>query len=490
MGRGRILALAALAAAAACGGGKGSGGGGGDGPARRFVFGTQGPWPVENAQYGAAEGIREAPVVGITTDETQNRWIATHAALYVLRPGGDALRRYDAADGLHLPGNPASYCDDRPMQPGEICRGALSTGEAAPPGIAVVVGGGPDEVFVGYHGIDETPGVTCPPKDPTKPLNEGYGDYCDPARHSGKIDRVRLKADGSLEVERFDLVAGRHGAEYWHDRSVQRLVYDHFAHPHTLFAGTNHGVTILFPDRFRYPRPGEWFDLANVEWMGDHLHARVCKPGPCPTNTEGSQRMGDWRGLAIAANGDLWHAGKWTAGLITWVDDPARWFERNGQAFAAAFGDPYPLAPDAEGFTNEPVFKVVAEGDPVHLSGTAVCPDGRVWFSSSGPESGTTHTLAAWNGRRFETYDPTALGLAGRAVAEVACLPDGRLALAAMGGGGVLLWNPQSGASRRIGTADGLPDDMVLALEVDRMVSPPALHVATAGGAAVLRLLP
>lgn len=488
MHRAGLLALAACAAAAGCGDRTATATGTPE-PDRGFVFGTQGPWPVENASYGAADGILEGPVVGVTSDEAQNRWIATPAALYLLRPGETSFRRYDAADGLHLPGNPASYCDDRPMRPGEVCRGELSTGEAAPPGIRVVAGGGPDEVFVGYQGIDDT-GVTCPPKDPTKPLAEGYGDYCDPARHSGKIDRVRLAPDGAIEVERFDLVSNLHGAEYWHDRTIQRLVYDHHVHPHTLYAGTNHGVTILFPDRFRHPAPGEWFDLAYVEWMGDHLHARVCKPGPCPTDSEGSQRMGDWRGLAIDAGGDLWHAGKWTAGLITWVDDPAEWFQRNGRAFAIAFGDPYPVAPDASGFENEPVFKVAAEGDPVHLTAVAVCPDGRVWFSSSGPETGTTDTLAVWNGRRFETQDPTAMGLAGRAVEDLVCLPDGRLALGARAGGGLVLWDPASGGTVRLGAAEGLPGERVLALEVDRMVSPPALHVATDGGAAVLRVLP
>jgi hypothetical protein len=485
MYRAGILVLAAAAlAGAACGEREQ---GTGDVPGRGVAFGTQGPWPVANVRYGAADGILESPVVGVTTDEAQNRWVATHEALYLLRPGDGAFRRYDAADGLHLPGNPALYCDDRPMRPGETCRGTRSSGEAAWPGIAVVVGGGPGEVFVGYHGVADT-GVRCPPKDPTKPLTEGYGDYCDPDRHSGKIDRVRLLDDGAVEVDRFDLVAGLHGTEYWHDRTVHRLVYDHFGHPHTLYAGTNHGVTILFPDRFRYPDPGEWFDFANVEWMGDHLHARVCKPGPCPTDSEGSQRMGGWYGLAVDAKGDLWHAGKWTAGLITWVDDPAEWFQRNGRAFAIAFGDPYPVPPDAEGFANEPVFKVAAEGDPVHLTGAAVCPDGRVWFSSSGPESGTTDTLAVWSGRSFRTYDPTALGLGGRALADVACLPDGRLALAGAGGG-LVLWDPVSGATRRLGS-DALPHERVLALEVDRMVSPPALHVATAGGAAILRVLP
>ncbi len=459
-------------------------------PSRQIPFGTQGPWPVANAIYGAANGILESPVVGLTSDEAENRWVATPSALYLLRPGETRFRRYDGADGLHLPGFPARYCDDRPIGPKDACNGSLSTGEAAPPGIAAIVGGGPDEVFVGYHGVDEpAPGLVCPPKAGD---TSAGADYCDPMRHSGKMDRVRVADDGTLQVDRFDFVAGRHGAEFWHDRTVQRLAFDHFVHPHTLYVGTNHGVDISFPDKFRLPRPGEWFDLANTEFIGDHLHARICQftpPAPCPTNSEAGQRMGDWHALAIDANGDLWHGGRWTAGLIGWDADPVDWFERNGSAFKIAFGDPYPLSPNDQGFQNEPVFKVSAEGDSIWLTGVAVCPDGRVWFSSRGPQSGTSHTVAVWKGRSFDTFSAASLGLGESAVADIACLPDGRVVLAGPGSG-LVIHDPVSGTSKAVRAGSGIPSDDVVAIEVDRMVSPPELHVATGGGAAVLRVLP
>lgn len=447
-------------------------------------FGSAGPWPVENVVYGAAEGILESPVVGVTSDEAQNRWVATPEALYLLRPGERRFRRLDAADGLHLAANPVRYCDDHPLGPDDVCRGELSTGAGL--AISKIVGGAANEVFVGYAGIDETPGVTCAPRDPAKPITEGYGDYCDPNRHTGKLDRVRVGADGAVAVDRFDFVAGRQGGEYWHDRTVQSLAYDHFVHPHTLYAGTNHGVVLMFPDRFRVPAREEWFDLAYVEYMGDHLHARVCAGAPCPLDREGDQRMGDWRGLAVDASGDLWHAGRWTAGLITWDADPVRWFERSGAAFEIAFGDPYPTPPNEEGFTNEPVFAVEREGDSVHLTGVAVCPDGRVWFSSSGPDGGIANTVAVWKGRSFDTFRAESLGLGESAVRDLECLPDGRLVIAGFGPGAVL-HDPRTGASKPL---DGLPGGAIQDLEVDRMVNPPALHVATAGGAAVLRVLP
>ncbi|MHB8879485.1 MAG: hypothetical protein ACYC8T_37810, partial [Myxococcaceae bacterium] len=75
------------------------------------VFGGPGPWPLTNRSYGLEHGILESPVVGTSTDETQNLWVATHEALYLLEPGQTRFRRYDADDGLHLQGNPVTYCD-------------------------------------------------------------------------------------------------------------------------------------------------------------------------------------------------------------------------------------------------------------------------------------------------------------------------------------------------------------------------------------------
>jgi hypothetical protein len=96
------------------------------------------------------------------TGETQNRWAATHEALYLMRPGEKRFRRYDAHDGLHLQGNPVRYCDS--WAPDRACP---------------IYGGAAD------------PGIT----------------------------------------DRFDLVAGV-SAQFWHDRTVQRLLYDHVQHPH------------------------------------------------------------------------------------------------------------------------------------------------------------------------------------------------------------------------------------------------------------------
>ncbi len=436
-------------------------------------FGGPGPWPVGNATYGAAEGIREVPVVGTSTDEAQNLWVATHQALYLLRPGEKAFRRYDPADGLHLPGNPVLYCNDAPAPSLERCPSGTtaSLGAAMQPGISEITGGGPNEVFVGYYG-----------SEPTLSVDDGT-DWQDPGRHSGKIDRIRLNADGTVTADRFDMLSGNHGGKFWHDRTVNRLLYDHFIHRHALYAGTNHGVGMFFPDRFRYARPGEWFDTANQDWMADHLHARVCYHQSCGA-TEASQRMGDWRGLALAPDGDLWHAGKWTAGLIEWDPVISDWYARGGAAFAQAFGDPYPPSP--------PVFEPPQEGDPVNLSAVAVAVDGTVWFASEGLGGGTDGTdygVASWNGRVFTYYDPPSLGLGERKVRDLVALPDGRIVLAGPTAG-IAIYDPAAKSSKTLRAGQGIPDDRVLRLELDTMVDPPALHVSTYGGAAVLRVLP
>jgi hypothetical protein len=460
-----LLSAALLVAAAACAPQAGGPfGHGGNGAGQGF---PTSPWPVENRMFGAADGIAESTVVGFSTDESQNRWVATPQALYLLRPGETRFRRYDASAGLHLQSNPVVYCDT--WAPDHACP---ILGGAVDPGITEITGGGPNEVFVGYAGN-----------------SDGTQEFDDPNRHTGKLDRVRLNGDGTLSVDRIDFVAGA-TVQFWHDRTVERLVYDHVHHPHELYVGTNHGVTRILPDRYRAPRPGEWFNDVNKEYMADHLHPRVCYHAAC-TADESNQRMGDWRGLAQAADGDLWVAGRWTAGKIRWTQNTIDWYSRPGaQAFDFAFGDPYPEGSGPD-FINEPVFRVPLEGDTVSLSAVAVAKDGRVWFASA-PWSSADPVLgvAVWDGKVFHPLDPQQdLGMAEQAVRDIAALPDGRLVFAGPSTG-LVLYDPASGARTVLRGRGYLPDDAVLRLEVDARSEPFALHVATKSGAAVLRKLP
>jgi len=272
------------------------------------------------------------------------------------------------------------------------------------------------------------------------------------------------------------------------------MIYDHFIHPHELYVGTNHGVVLLRPDLSRPPpvRGGYFgFDWNNITWMGDHLHARVCFHAPCD-DTEANQRMGDWRGLAFTASGDLWTAGRWTAGLIRWDPDTLHWFARPGdQAFAVAFGDPYPFPPNEFGFINEPVFRPPLEGDPVSLGAVSVAPDGKVWFASGQFQwADVAYGIASWDGYRFRVYAPRAEpGMAESDVRDLIALPSGWLVLAGATTG-LTFWNPATGEHHRLRAGQGIADDRVQRLELDTMVSPPALHVSTDTGAASIRTLP
>jgi hypothetical protein len=387
----------------------------------------------------------------------------------LLQPGQATFRRFTATDGLHLQSNPVVYCD---LDFGD--HACPINGAAADPGITEIVGGGPNEVFVGYEGAD------------------GPGDFTDPNRHSGKVDRVKLLSNRTLQVDRFDLVLGV-TVQYWHNRTIQRLIFDHFRHPHELYLGTNHGVDLIRPDQFRYPKPGEWFNTVNREWMADHLHPAVCVGG-CDLHPT-DQRMGDWRGLALTSDGELWVAGRWTAGKIRWHSDLTTWSDRPGvEAFSVAFGDPYPFAGaplNSPNFINEPVFRPPREADPVSLSAVSVAADGRVWFASGSYYGDPDYGIAVWDGQKFQVFDPRAVGIAENNVRDLIALPapDGRIVLAGPHTG-LVLWNPSTGARQVLRAPMWIPDDNVQRLELDTMVSPFALHVSTQTGATVIRQLP
>jgi hypothetical protein len=121
----------------------------------------------------------------------------------------------------------------------------------------------------------------------------------------------------------------------------------------------------------------------------------------------------------------------------------------------------------------------------------AVAADGRAWFAS-----GRTTTrdiprgLAAWDGKTFQYFDPQRdAGMAENDVRDMIALPDGRLVLAGANTG-LVFWNPQTGVRTSLRAGAGLPDDHIFRLELDTMVSPPALYVATFAGVAALRKLP
>jgi len=111
------------------------------------------------------------------------------------------------------------------------------------------------------------------------------------------LDRVRLKADGSVQVDMLQMLSGD-SAAFWHNRDVMRLVYDHLKHPHELYVGTNHGITRFTPDKFK-PIPVrngyqgiEMFPSMTYDWMSDHLHPQPALAAPARARRDSSWATG------------------------------------------------------------------------------------------------------------------------------------------------------------------------------------------------------
>ncbi|MGI5862392.1 MAG: hypothetical protein ACOX6T_10085 [Myxococcales bacterium] len=428
-------------------------------------FGTPGPWPLDPITiFGADEGLLEQNIVEASTDEAQNIWAASHEAVYVMRPGESRFRRYTGEDGLNL-------------------ANALS------PGIRAICGGKPNEAFVGYQGSEV--------RDPQH----------DPDMHRGKLDRVLLREDGTLEVTFYDvhnnddvgiqrppgqraprlpnglvdpsavprLPDGRPAHTDWsynENRTVQRFLYDHIYHRGTLYVGYNHGVGRIDAGKFD---PVHTLDYA------DHVHPDV-------TNAAGTKRMGDWSALALdpfprtlmrgteTRTGMLWMGGRWTAGARHWTPGLWEWTDYLENPFRYAF-------------TSPPVFPV-AEGDDVYISGIAALSDGTVYFAS-GPLWGFSNPrgIAALKDDRFTYLSPEAdLGLPARDIIDLQRLPDDTV-LIALRHNGLWRWNPMPfPGGRLMGRIEGLPGGRINRVYVDQMVAPTAVYVATDRGFALLRL--
>jgi hypothetical protein len=401
-----------------------------------------GPWPTAPITvYDGANGLLEAPI-SASTDEAENIWVVTTRALYLLKPGERLFRRYTADDGLHV-----------------------GPGWTEPPDFTLVVGGRAGECFVGYYAHDTH-----------NPPDKDAHSYRDPMAHMGKMDQVRLKPDLTLEVNRYDF-HNSNNWEHYETRTVTSAVYDHFQHPGELYVGSNHGVTRIQPAKFRLPAtPAErsWSHRVEKEWYADHVHPVVWTSG-----VNAHVVFGDFFGLTLGDDGRLWMGGLTSAGAIRWTADLQFWLESylGHNPFVPAFESP-------------PVFYPPTQGGNVNLRAVAVTSDGIAWFASGEVESwrGPTFGLAAWDGRFFHYYSPTAIGAAEYNVLEMVAWED-KLVLG-FPSTGLLVWRPGEPRGKRLGIKDGLPGEAIGRMSLDRMVDPPQLLVPTEGGLAVLRKLP
>src|SRR5436190_21083890 len=364
--------------------------------------------------YGSSQGLLEAPI-SASVDESENLWVVSHSALYLLQPGAKVFRRYTAQDGLHF-----------------------GSGYTESPDITLVEGGAKGECFVGYYA-----------RETNSSLLKDAHMWSDPWAHMGKMDQVLLQPDGKLKVNRYDLRNSNDG-HYYETRTIMSMVYDHFQHLGNLYVGSNHGVTRIIPAKY-YPPPHLDVDPFNTfderQWYADHVHPWVCIGGPC----DGARvsTFGDWFGLTLAPDGRLWMGGLTNAGAIGFKDKLEDWVQSW-----------QPVNPFVPAFEWPPVYLPARMGDPVNIRGVAVTHDGMAWFVSGGAEGWRSphYGIAAWDGKRFTYFDPIALGAVEDNVLEVQALDDGRL-LFGFAGSGLMVWEPGEKKARRITQREGLPGE-------------------------------
>ncbi len=389
-----------------------AGGGSDGGGACCDLASPAGPWPLTDVTYGAAQGLA-GDILDSSSDDAQNIWAATQDALYVLQPGQTTFKKFTAADGLHI--GPFTDANNNPNTTF----------------ITALAGGHGNEVFVGYYGYES---AGDPFLDTTA------------QKHLGQADKVTLDANGQPTILRYLFPCDYDsGNGCWEDRSPRRMIYAHqgVAAGH-LFIGFNHGVAHVFNDS-----------------IGDHVHPEVWYNYPDGSKVE---KIGEFYGLALTPQGDLWTAGRYGVGLqswnpvphFMWVDGPFKW------AFT--------IYGPSHGLDTPPGYE---ESD----SGAAVLPDGTLYVSSF------KNGLSAWQ-PATHNYNAiaqvTAVGIPSQIV-DIAADPDGTLWIVSLGGQ-LLRYDPATAA---VQTWPGVT--AAHRVVIDTTVTPRALYVSMDGGLAVIR---
>ena len=194
-----------------------------------------------------AAGILESPVVGVTTDEAQNRWVATRGALYLLRPGETSvppLRR--APTGSTSAATRCATATTTRSARATRCGGELSSRRGARDHPHRRRRAGRGVRRLPRHRRDARREVPAEGHDEAGERGVRRLLRSEPPQREA---RPRPRPGGRRRSRSTASTSSRtaQGGEYWHDRTVQSLVFDHFVHPHTLYVGTNHGVTIAVP---------------------------------------------------------------------------------------------------------------------------------------------------------------------------------------------------------------------------------------------------
>ena len=212
-------------------------------------------------------------------DEGGNLWGISSDALWLWRSGGKGWERFDN----HKSG------------------GVLGNGHAND-GLLSVAGGAPGEAWIGYRGLF----LNGDEEDDPSIVSETI-------RTSGGADRVSAVPGGVALRDHlvFWTGPGILAAEpkgRWKVRSIWTIFYNHGPHgiPGDVFFGGNHGVGM-----FKH----------STQAMDEHAHAawNFC---PASTYPECTLMTGDHKGIAIAADRNVWMGADFAAERLSYMDQP------------------------------------------------------------------------------------------------------------------------------------------------------------------------
>jgi len=368
-----------------------------------------GPWPTADLTvYSIGEDI-----VDSSPDDAQNLWAISRTGLYLRRPGEASFRKFTAADGLHI----TPFTD--------------ANGQSNQTSPTAMAGGRGNEVYVGYYGY-ETNGDPFMDTQAQKEL--------------GNADRVTVDANGTLTVTRYLFRCDYSpGSGCWEDRSPRHMIYAHegIAAGH-LFIGFNHGVSHVFNDQ-----------------MGDHVHPEVWYHYADGHVTE---KIGEFFGLALTTDGDLWMAGRYGAGLQPWNPTPHFAWVDGHMKYAFTVQNPgHSLDVPADYREDN--------------SAVAITPNGTTYFASF------TNGLWAWPhaGPNYGTIQQVMNPALPSQIMDMTADLDGTLWLID-GDGRLLRLDPASGI---VSVFAGVSS--ARRIVIDRTVTPRALYVSMSGGLAVIR---
>jgi hypothetical protein len=388
-----------------------------------------GPWPVADlTMYAATQGLT-GTIIDASPDDAQNIWAVTQDALYVLRPGQTAFRRYTAAEGLHV----QTYTDP-------------ATGQVTVSNITAMTGGHANEVFVGYRGYENT---IPPPAPPSCCVPNA--DFSDPRWHLGQADKVTLNPDGTIGIRRYEFICDA-SFNCWEERSARRMVFGHSgtAAGH-LFIGFDHGVVHVFNDG--------WGDHIHVETDWHYSDGRVVK------------KQGEQYGLAIFPNGDLLTAAEYGVGRQSWNVDPKAWVLGPYVWALTTYGGAEPYNTGAHSLDVPAEYREANRG-------AAITPDGTSWWVS------LTTGLSSYTSGDFSNtrHHTNVAGLPASGLVDITADPDGTLWIVD-NAGRLLRFNP---SNLNVQVWPGVSN--VRRVVVDTTVTPRAVYVSMGNqGLAVIR---